>query len=321
MFKRIPALAAVFALFAVPVLAHAQAFPSRPIKIVVPAGAGGAADLLARAVGDHMATALGTSVVIENRGGAGGLIGSDAVAKAAPDGHTLLVTSNTLVIAPALYKVPYDTEKDFAPVGMMATAPNLLVVNADLGVKTLAELISLARRESGRLAYGSPAVGSAAHLTVEMLARAAGIQLTHVPFKGPQQAIMETIAGRVPVTIAGVSNALPHLKAGKLVGLAVAGEERSRLIPGVPTFAEAGVKGVDASLWFAMLAPAGTPMPVIDRLNAQLNAALKAADVQARLDALGFDATGGPAVRLGDAMRREIPFYARVVREAGIKVE
>ncbi|MBL8384218.1 MAG: tripartite tricarboxylate transporter substrate binding protein [Burkholderiales bacterium] len=321
MIARLAALAAALVLLALPASGQAQAFPARAIRIVVPAGAGGAADLLARAVGEAMGAALGTSVVIENRGGAGGIIGADAVAKAAPDGHTLLVTSNTLVIAPALYKVPYDTEKDFAPVGLMATAPNLLVASADLGVKTLADLIALARREAGRLAYGSPAVGSAAHLTVEMLARAAGIRLTHVPFKGPQQAIMETIAGRVPITIAGVSNALPHLKAGKLIGLAVAGDERSRLVPGVPTFAVAGVWGVYAALWFAMLAPAATPRPVLDRLNVQLNAALKAPEVQARLDALGFDATGGPAQRLGDAMRREIPFYAAVVRDAGIKVE
>lgn len=309
------------ALICTPLTALAQGYPTKPVKIIVPAGAGGAADLLARALGEHMGNAMGASFVTENRGGAGGIIGSDAVAKAAPDGYTLLLTSNTLAIAPSLYKVPYDTEKDFASVGLVASAPNLLVASADLNVKTLNELIALGKRDPDKLTYGSPAVGSAAHLTVEMLARATGIRLTHVPFKGPQQAMMETLSGRVPLTISGVSNALPHLKSGKLVALAVAGDERSRLVPNVQTFAELGVKGVDASLWFGLFAPATTPRAVLDRLNAQLNASLKAPEIQARLEALGFEAIGGSSAKLADTMRRDMPAYAKVVKEANVKAE
>lgn len=301
--------------------AFAQPFPSRPIKIVVPAGAGGAADVLARALGEQMGPALGTTFVIENRGGAGGIIGTDAVAKAPADGYTLLLSSNTFVITPSLYKVPFDIHRDFAPVGLVASAPNLLVATPDLGAKTLAELIARAKTLPGGLPYGSPAVGSAAHLTVELMARKAGIQVSHVPFKGPQQAMTETLAGRVPVTIAGVSNSIPHLKSGKLVALATTGDKRSPLAPEVPTFAEAGLPGVDVTLWFALLAPAGTPPDVLARLNAELNAALKAPVVAERLARLGFEALGGPASALTDIVRREEPIYAGIVREAGIKVE
>ena len=301
--------------------AHAQSWPSRPIKVVVPAGPGGAADVLARALGDQMGPAMGTSFVIENRGGAGGIIGTDAVAKAPADGYTVLLSSNTFVIAPSLYKVPFDIHRDFAPVGMVASAPNLLVANAELGVRTVADLVAKAKATPGGLSYGSPAVGSAAHLTVELLGRKTGMPLAHVPFKGPQQAMTETLAGRVPITIAGVSNALPHLKSGKLVALAVTGAKRSPLVPDVPTFAEAGVAGVDVTLWFAMLAPAGTPPDVLARLNTELNAALASPAVAERLGKLGFDPLPGPPAALADTIRREEPVYAGIVKEAGIKVE
>jgi tripartite-type tricarboxylate transporter receptor subunit TctC len=317
----VPACLTLAVFTCAPVSSLAQAYPSKPVKIVVPAGAGGAADLLARAIGEHMGNAMGTSFVTENRGGAGGIIGSDAVAKAAPDGYTLLLTSNTLAIAPSLYKVPYDTEKDFAAIGLVASAPNLLVASVDLNVKTLGDLVALGKRDPDKLTYGSPAVGSAAHLTVEMLARATGTRLTHVPFRGPQQAMMETLSGRVPLTISGVSNALPHLNSGKLVALAVAGEERSRLVPGVPTFSELGVKGVDASLWFAMFAPAATPKAVLDRLNAQLNATLKSPEIQTRMESLGFESIGGSGARLSETLRRDMPAYAKIIKDANVKAD
>lgn len=298
-----------------------DAFPTRPITIVVPAGAGGAADVLARTLAEHMGPALKTAVTVENKGGAGGIIGTEAVARAAPDGHTLLLSSNTLVITPALYKTSYDIHKDLAPVGLVASAPNLLVANADLKVSTLQALLAESRRASGGLFYGSPAIGSAAQLTMELVAQNTGVPFTHVPFKGPQQALNETLAGRVPVTISGVSNAQPHIKAGKLVPLAITGTRRSRLLPDVPTFSEAGVKGVDVTLWFALLAPGGTPPAVLQRLNAALNAALAAPEVGSALQAQGFESMGGDAATLARTMKTEEGVYAKIVKTAGISLK
>lgn len=301
--------------------ALAQTYPVKPIRVIVPVGAGGAADILARTLGEVMGPSLGTSFIVENRGGAGGIVGTDVVAKAPADGYTLMVWSNTFVIAPSLYKVPYDIHKDFASIGMIASAPNLLVVNADLKLKTLGELLALARRTPGGLDYGSPAVGSAAHLTVELLARASGAGFTHVPFKGPQQAITETLGGHIPVTIAGVSNALPHIKSGKLVALATTGITRTVLMPDIPTFAEAGVKGVEVALWFGMLAPAGMPAAIIERLNRELNLALKSPAMLTRLANLGFEPLGGAASMVADAVRKEEPLYAKIIKDAAIKGE
>ena len=301
--------------------AKAQAWPVKPVRVVVPAGAGGAADILARTLAEPMGAAFSTSFIVDNRPGAGGVIGSEIVARAPGDGYTLMVSSNTLIIAPSLYRVSYDVQRDFTAIGSIASAPNLLVASPELKVKTLAELIALTRRTSGGLAYGSPAVGSAAHLTVELLARAAGIELVHVPFKSPQQAMIETISGRIPLTVAGVSNALPHLQGGKLVAIANMGAGRSRLVPDVPTPAESGIKGVDLVLWFGMFAPASTPSPRVARINQQLNAALKSPSTQARLESLGFDPAVGTPAQFNDQVRREEPIFARVVRDSGIKAD
>ena len=273
--QRLAAGLAATALLA-PAALLAQAWPAKPIRIVVPAGAGGAADLLVRTIAEPLGSALGSTLSIENRPGAGGIIGTEAAIRAPADGYTLLLSSNTLVITPSLYKVSYDVQRDLAPIGSVATAPNLLVASPELKVKTLQELVALARRTSGGLSYGSPMVGSAAHLVVELLGKVSGAEFVHIPFKSGQQATLETLAGRVPLTVAGVSNALPHLQSGRLVALATLGGERSRLVPDIPTPAEAGFKGVDLSLWFAMVAPAGTPAAVIDTVNRHLVGALKA---------------------------------------------
>jgi tripartite-type tricarboxylate transporter receptor subunit TctC len=302
-------------------LATAQAWPSRPIRLIIPAGAGGAADLLGRTFTDPMAAALGVAISIENRPGAGGIVGTEAVVRAPADGYTLLLSSNTLVIAPSLYKVPYDVQRELAPIGSVATAPNLLVANPDLKVKTLPELVALARRTPGGLSYGSPMVGSAAHLVVELLGKVTGAEFVHIPFKSGQQATVETLAGRVPLTVAGVSNALPYLQSGKLVAIAALGGERARLVPDVPTPAEAGYKGVDLSLWFAMFAPAGTPAAVIEQVNRQLLAALKSPATVGKLEGLGFDAAGSSPAQLAERMKRDEAVFARVVREGGIKAD
>jgi len=304
-----------------PSAAAAQAWPSKPIRIVVPAGAGGAADVLIRTVADPLATALGTALSIENRPGAGGIIGTEAAIRAPADGYTLLLSSNTLVITPSLYKVSYDVQRDLAPVGSVATAPNLLVAHPDLKVKSLPELVALARRTSGGLSYGSPMVGSAAHLVVALLGRVSGAEFVHIPFKSGQQATVETLAGRVPLTVAGVSNALPHLQGGRLVAIAALGGERARLVPDIPTPAEAGYKGVDLSLWFAMFTPAGTPTAVIETVNRHLVATLKSPATIAKLEAMGFDPAASTPAQLGERMKRDEAAFAKVIRDGGIKAE
>ena len=262
-----------------------------------------------------------TTIVVENKGGAGGVIGADAVAKAAPDGYTLLVTANTLVIAPSLFKTPYKTQSDLMPIGLIATSPNILAVSAESRINSLAELIALAKKTPGEVTYGSPAVGSAAHLTVEMLNRAGGVQMTHIPFRGPQQAIMETISGRIPLTIAGVSNLLPHFASGKLIPLAVTGAIRSPLAPNIPTFAELGFKQVNVTLWFGMFAPAGTPVSVVERLNSQINFALKNPNTVAHLATLGFEPALSSSKELAEIVQKEEPTFAAIIKAANIKVD
>jgi tripartite-type tricarboxylate transporter receptor subunit TctC len=298
----------------------AQDFPSKPVRVIAASPAGGPVDFTIRALTEKLSAGTGQPWVIDNRGGASGLLAGEAVAKAAADGHTLLVTSNTFVITPSLFqKLPYDVFRDFAPVGVIAAAANVLVIHPDRGVKTLADFIALAKR--GSVDYGSPAVASAAHLTAELFARTAGISLNHIPFKGPQQAMTETLAGRVTATFAGVSNAVGHARAGRVVALAIADSKRSALLPDVPTFAEQGLAGLDLTFWIGVLAPAGTPPAVVDRLNTLLNTTLRAPDVVERYAKSGFEPLPGTAQRLTLLMQREHPIYAKIVADAGIKPE
>jgi tripartite-type tricarboxylate transporter receptor subunit TctC len=299
--------------------AQAQSWPVKPIRLVIPAGPGGAADVLTRTFADSVAAGLGTAINVENRPGASGIIGTEMVVRAPADGYTLLLSSNTLVITPSLYKVSYDVQRDLAPIGTVATSPNILLASAELRAKTLPEVVALARKTQGGLSYGSPMVGSAAHLMVELLGRLTGAEFVHIPFKSGAQATLETLAGRVPLTVAGVSNALPHLQSGKLVAIAMLGGERSRLMPDVPTPAEAGIKGMDLSLWFAMFAPAGTPGAVVTEVNRQLNATLKNPGIATRLEGLGFDPSPDTPARLAERMKRDEAVFAKVVRDASIK--
>ena len=300
--------------------ATAQEFPSKPVRVIAASPAGGPVDFTIRGLTEKLSASTGQPWVIDNRGGASGLLAGEAVAKSAPDGHTLLVTSNTFVITPSLFqKLPYDVARDFAPVGVIAAAANVLVIHPDRGVKNLAEFIALAKR--GPVDYGSPAVASAAHLTAELFARTAGISLNHIPFKGPQQAMTETLAGRVAATFAGVSNAVGHVRGGRVVALAIADSKRSPLMPDVPTFAEQGLTGLDLTFWIGVLAPAGTPPAVVERINGLLNATLRAPDVVERYGKSGFEAMPGPPQRLADLMQRERPVYAKIIADSGIKPE
>lgn len=300
----------------------AQDFPSRPIRVVVPAGAGATADFVARIVGDRMSQGLGQPWVVEAKPGASGLIGTQFVAKAAPDGHTLLVFSNTFIMMPSLIdNMPIDIFKDIAPVGLIVSAPNVLVVHPSLRVKTFAEFLAIARGKPQGVDYGSPATGSAAHLTMELLKQRANVQLTHIPFKGPQQATLETLAGRVPVTISGVVNLLPHIQGGSLVPLAIADTRRSPLLPDVPTFEELGIAGMNLPLWFGMFTTGGTPTASIERLNAELNTALGDAAVVDKLNKAGFDPVGGTPQQFMHVMERERPIYAKLISGLGLKAQ
>ena len=303
--------------------AQAPAYPAKPLRVVVPAGPGSTADLLVRIIAERIGQSPRQPWVIDNRPGAGGMIGADAVAKSAADGYTLLFTANNFIIAPSLFptRVPYNVTRDFVPVGLVASADNLIVAATGAGIGSVAGLIQAAKRAPAGLDNSSPLLGSAAHLTMEMLGRNAGIKLTHVPFKEAQQAVAETLAGRVPVTITGIAAASGHIKAGRLAPIAVTGARRSAFLPDVPTLTEAGVPGVDVALWFALYAPAGTPAAIVDWLSRELNAALKAGDVRDRLAAQSFDPIGGTPAELAALMRRQQPEFAKVISEAGIKVD
>ena len=318
---RLPVLALTcFALAAGSV--GAQTYPSRPIRVIVQTSAGSTSDVIARALGDRMMKGLGQPWVVENRTGASGLIGTEATARAAADGHTVMLASSTTIALPAMFaKMTIDITKDLAPVGWISSSPNVLVITADRGVKSLAELVELARKTPTGLDYGTPSVGSTAHLLVEIFRRNANVPMTHVPFKGAQQAMAETLAGRVPVTMAGVSNALAQVRAGKLVPLALADRKRSAVFPHVPTFAELGHADVDLTFWIGLWATGGTPPAVIERLNRELNATLQSAEVIERLNQLGFEVIGGPPERFAELIARETPLYAKIIAAVGIKAE
>jgi tripartite-type tricarboxylate transporter receptor subunit TctC len=306
----------------IPAIAGAQAFPTKPIRVIVPVGAGSTSDVITRVIGEPMSRALGQPWVVENRAGAGGMIGSEAVARAAPDGHTLLVFSSTFIVMPALYpKISFDIAKDIAAVGLVASTGNFLWINAERNVKNIAELITLAKATPGGLDYGSPAVGSTAHLNMEIFKRATGIPINQIPFKGPQQAMAETVGNRVPMTIAALGTTAAHFKAGRVVPIAVVDVRRSAALPNVPTFAEQGVSGVDLSAWFGMFATGGTPRATLERLNRELNAALKSPETAARLAQIGFDPVGGSIQDFEDLMKRERPVYTKLIADLGIKVD
>jgi tripartite-type tricarboxylate transporter receptor subunit TctC len=302
--------------------AAAQApWPSKPIIYVVPFAPGGNTDTLARLIGQKLPAALGQPVVIENKPGAGGNIGSDFVAKAAPDGHTILGgTISSHAINPSVYpKMPYDAVKSFEPVIMIASSPLVLAVNAGTPYKTLQDVIAAAKAKPGQVAFASAGNGTSPHLAGELLKSIAKIDMTHVPYKGSGPAVTDVISGQVPMMFDTTLVVGPHIKAGKLRGVAVASGKRLSALPDVPTAAEAGVQGFVVSSWQAIFAPAKTPKPVIDRLNTEIARVLKMPDVQARLTELAMEPDGGPAEKLGEYQRAEIAKWAKVVKEAGVK--
>jgi tripartite-type tricarboxylate transporter receptor subunit TctC len=314
----------LFGLFAaMPLLAAGQAYPSRPIRLVVPFPAAGTTDLLARAMAQKLSEALGQQVVVDNHPGAGGNIGSDIVAKAAPDGYTLLMgTVGTHAINVSLYaKMPYDAVKDFVPIVLVAGVPNVLVVNPALPVKTVADLIKLAKDKPGAINFASSGNGTSIHLSGELFKSLTGVQMTHVPYKGSAPALTDLIGGQVQIMFDNLPSALPHIKAGKLRAIAVTSTKRAPALPDLPTIAESGVPGFEASSWFGVLAPAGTPREVVLRINAEANKALQAGDMKEKLLGQGAEAVGNSPEFFADYIKSETVKWAKVVKDSGAKVD
>ena len=299
----------------------AQGWPSRPIRMVIPLSPGGFADVPGRILAARLSSLLGYNVFVENRPGAGGTIGADFVAKSAPDGYTLLFTGTPHVISAWVYKkLPYDPLKDFEPVALVASGPYVLVVNPQLPVHSLRELIAAAKAQPGKIDYASSGNGSAQHLVSALFASMAGIELNHVPYKGSGPAMQDLLGGQVKVSFAGIPNVLPHVKAGRLRALAVSTPQRSPDLPDVPTAAEAGVPGYQATLWLNLAAPAGTPGEIVQRLYAETAKALQDAELQQNFRAAGVEASPMSPQELAGFMRGEFEKWGRVVRDTGATV-
>jgi len=309
---------------ALPQNASAQAWPNKPIRLVIPFPAGGATDIVGRTMAQKLSTALGQQVVVDNKPGAGGSIGADIVAKAPPDGYTLLMaTSSTHSIGPALNpRLPYDAFKDFAPLGHVANAPSVLVVGDRFPAKTAQELIALIKKSPGQYNFGSSGIGTYPHLAAEMFKwRAGGLFVVHIPYRGTGLVIGDMMGGQITFLMDSVVSAQPHIKDGRVRALAVSGVRRSTALPGVPTFAEVGVPGMDFSNWFGLFAPAGTPPEIVARLNREINAALSAPDVIERMDRVGAEPVTGTPEQFAKTYRDEFTSWKAVIQRAGIKAE
>jgi len=315
-------LLAVLAASLLPLCALAQGYPNKPIRIVVPLAAAGTGDTLARAVGEAMAKELGQPVVIENKPGAGGLVGTQFVAAAAPDGYTLLAVSPSHVINATLYtKADYDPVKSFEPITLMAYTHQVLVANPATPFNTLKELIDYAKKNPGKLNYGSAGTGSATHLNMELFKSMAGVDIVHVPYKGSTQARQDVVAGQVQLAMDGLLPVLALIKEKRLKALALTSGHRSASAPGIPTMSEAGVPGYVSDTWYGLLAPAGTPRDVLAKLEHAASAALKSPEVRDRLTKAGAEPAGTTAEEFRKVIEREKPIWAKVVKDSGAKVD
>lgn len=301
----------------------AQNYPNKPIRIVVPYAAGASTSLVTRLVGQKLTEAWGQPVVVDNRGGAGGAIGTEIVAKSPPDGYTLLLgTVGTFGINSAVYsKLSYDPVKDFAPVGMLATVANILAVQPSLPVTSVKELIALAKEKPGKLNYGSSGNGSTSHLSGEMLKSIAGISMTHVPYKGGAPMMADVLGGQLEVMFDQVPAVLPHAKAGRVRALAVTTARRSAAAPDVPTMAEAGVSGYEMTVWYSLMAPAGTPRDIIVKLNTELAKILNQPEFKQQMLAQGAELTSSTPEQLAEIIRADLAKYARIAKEAGATLD
>jgi tripartite-type tricarboxylate transporter receptor subunit TctC len=298
-------------------------YPAKPIRLVVPFPPGGGTDILARVIGQKLSESLGQPVVIENKPGAGGNIGVDTVAKSPPDGYSIVIgqTSN-LAVNPTLYpKLPYNPVKDLAPISLVASAPLVMVVAANSPFKSLDDVITAAKAKPGDITFASPGSGTVAHLSGELLQRAANIKFQHIPYKGASQALTDLMGGQVQLYMSSVPTALSQIKGGRLRALVVTSTKRLPDLPDVPTVAESGFKDFESSTWFGLLARAGTPQPIISRLNSEVNRVLQTAEVREKIASEGAEVLSGTPEQFADLLKQEIEKWGRVVKESGAKVD
>jgi len=302
--------------------AIAQTYPVKPVKVIVPYAAGGNGDIVARIIAQKLITQIGQQLVIDNRGGAGGNIGAELAARAAPDGYTVMLGTNTHVINMSLFsKLPYDIQRDFAPVTLTTSAPMVLIVHPSLPAKTVKEFIALARAHPKKLNFASGGSGSSAHVISELFASMAGVQLTHVAYKGAAQATTDLIAGQIQMSFNSTATALAHMQAGRVRGLGISTAMRSSAAPGLPTIAESGLPGFDASIWQGVFTPARTPLDIITRLNREILAVLGASEVKEQLRVQGLDALPSTPDAFADFIRVEIAKWAKVIKVSGAKAD
>ena len=314
---------AAFAVSLAPAIAAAQPWPSKPLKLVVPFTAGGSTDTVARLMADKLTTRLGQPVIVENKAGAGGAIGSDFVAKSSADGYTLLVgTSSTMAIAPHVYtKLPYEPTRDFAPVVLLGTADIMIVVNSNVPVRTVRELLAYAKANPGKLTFASGGNGSISHLLGEYFNSMAGVNMLHVPYKGDAQMVTDLIGGQVNLAFGTAVAFLPHVKSGKLVALAVTNPKRSTTQTQLPTVSEAGVPGYEAVQWFGIAVPSGTPKEIIQRLSGEIRAILATPEARGRFTELGFDVVGDTPDEFAEFLRAENVKWKKIAAIAGTKLD
>jgi tripartite-type tricarboxylate transporter receptor subunit TctC len=306
----------------VPHATAADTYPSRPLRVIVPFPPGGGNDIVGRIIAFKLGDGLGQQVVIDNRGGAGGTIGTDMTAKAPPDGYTLLVNNISLAVNHTLFKkLPYDTLKDLAPVGLIGRQPNVVVIHPGLSAKSIGDLLDVARAKPGEINYGSGGVGTASHLATEMLKLMARVEMVHVPYKGLGPALTDLVGGRVHVIISTMASALPHVKSGKLRALAVTTAQRTPFFPEVPTMNEGGVKGYEFSTWYGLLLPAGTPSVIVNRLNAETKKAMATSVVKEQFVTQGLEPAASSPSEFSAYLRSEVAKWGEVVRASGATTE
>jgi len=308
--------------FALPLSAQAQ-YPDRPLRLIVPFAPGGVTDTSGRVVAEALSKRLGQPIVVENKAGASGNIGTQQASLAPPDGYTLVLGfDGTIVINPHVFaNFPIDVQKDLAPVGKIGDATLIIVAHPSFPAKTLRELIAYSKLQPDGVSYGTSGVGGTPHIAGELLKQRTGAKLTHIPYKGGGQAMTDALGGNIPIVYTAVAGAMPHVKAGRLIPIAVSSAKRTPSLPDVPTFIESGIPDFESSSWVALLAPGGTPRPVIEKLNRELNAVLSDPAIVERLSTLGIVATPGTPQQLADQIRNDLDKYGKVVKAAGIKAE
>ena len=312
----------VAAMLAAATPAAAQPYPNRPLRLIVPFAAGGSNDVMARLIAPHLEQSLGQPVIVDNRPAAAGQVGTDAVAKAPPDGHTLLLVASSHTVTPALNpKLPYNTEKDFAPISLINTNAMVFLVHPGVAANTLTEFVALAKKEPGKFNYASPGVGSQTHLTIELLSRRTGIKLVHIPYRGGAPATLAMMSGESQFTMLAPNVLFPHIEAGKLRAVATGTPTRHPRLPTVPTTAELGMPDLKAIQWVGVFTTAGTPKPIVDRLNAELNRIIRLPDVVAALEKQGVTPAGSTPEEFKELISTEIAQWSEVVREANIQPE